>query len=90
MRNESCPIVSRNGKSRSKCGGGCNLLTPFLRLLVIAAALALLLPLFSPMLDHHFTERQTGHVHIYQRGLPVQHLQSYAIPPAQEEDLHQY
>lgn len=37
------------------------------------------------MLDHHFTERQTGHVHIYQIGLPVQHLHSYAIPHAHGE-----
>lgn len=34
------------------------------------------------MMDHHFAERQPGHVHIYASGVPVQHLHPYVIPHA--------
>ncbi len=55
------------------------LLRPKVLLPVIALALltALLLPLLGPLADHHFAERQPGHLHIYLAGVPIQHLHDH-------------
>ena len=36
----------------------------------LALLTALLLPLLGPLADHHFAERQPGHLHIYLAGVP--------------------
>ena len=46
-------------------------------LLTLAVLAALFLPLFGPLLDHHFTERQPVHAHIYLDGTAREHLHSY-------------
>ena len=53
-----------------------SLLRPKVLLAVTALALltALLAPLLGPLVDHHFAERQPGHVHLYLTGVPTQHL----------------
>ncbi len=38
---------------------------------------ALLLPPLGPLADHHFAERQPGHLHIYLAGVPIQHLHDH-------------
>lgn len=43
----------------------------------LALLAALLVPLLGPLADHHFAERQPGHVHIYVSGVPVQHLHDH-------------
>ena len=55
------------------------LLRPKVLLPVTALALltALLLPLLGPLADHHFAERQPGHLHIYLAGVPIQHLHDH-------------
>ena len=55
------------------------LLRPKVLLPVAALALltALLLPLLGPLADHHFAERQPGHLHIYLAGVPIQHLHDH-------------
>ena len=55
------------------------LLRPKVLLPVAALALltALLLPLLGPLADHHFAERQPGHLHIYLGGVPIQHLHDH-------------
>ena len=45
--------------------------------LTVAALAALFLPLFGPLLDHHFAERQPAHAHIYLEGTDLEHLHSY-------------
>ena len=40
----------------------------------LALLTALLVPLLGPLVDHHFAERQPGHLHLYLTGLPIQHL----------------
>lgn len=40
----------------------------------LALLTALLVPLLGPLVDHHFAERQPGHVHLYLTGVSVQHL----------------
>lgn len=46
----------------------------FLPLTALALLFAILTPLLGPLVDHHFAERQPGHVHLYLTGVPVQHL----------------
>ena len=55
------------------------LLRPKVLFPVTALALlaALLLPLLGPLADHHFAERQPGHLHIYLAGVPIQHLHDH-------------
>ncbi|GEM_PF-4915749 len=43
---------------------------------------ALLLPLFVPLADHHFPEREPGHLHIYPGGVAYAHAHPYALPHA--------
>ena len=43
----------------------------------LALLSALLLPLLGPLADHHFAERQPGHLHIYMAGVPIQHLHDH-------------
>lgn len=50
-----------------------------LRLLALTSACALLLPFYGAFLDHHFTERLPGHVHIYQVETPVEHIHPFEI-----------
>ena len=40
----------------------------------VALLTTLLVPLFGPLVDHHFAERQPGHMHLYLTGVPIQHL----------------
>ena len=47
------------------------------RTLAYAAALAMLLPLAGPLLDHHFAERHPGHTHVYLGQKVPGHLHSY-------------
>ena len=56
-----------------------SLLRPKVLLYLTALALltALLTPLLGPLVDHHFAERQPGHLHIYLAGVPVQHLHDH-------------
>lgn len=46
-------------------------------LLTAVALVALALPLFGPVLDHHFAERQPHHVHVYLGGPVPDHLHPY-------------
>ena len=46
-------------------------------MLTVAALTALFLPLFGPVLDHHFTERQPDHGHVYLDGPDHEHLHIY-------------
>ena len=48
-----------------------------LSLTALALLVALLTPLLGPLVDHHFAERQPGHLHIYLGGVPVQHLHDH-------------
>ena len=41
---------------------------------VLALLTTLLVPLLGPLVDHHFAERQPGHLHVYLTGIPTQHL----------------
>ena len=43
----------------------------------LALLTALLLPLLGPLADHHFAERQPGHLHVYPAGVPIQHLHDH-------------
>lgn len=56
-----------------------SLLRPKILLSLTALTLlaALLTPLLGPLVDHHFAERQPGHVHIYLGGIPIQHLHDH-------------
>ena len=49
-----------------------------MRVLLYGATAALLMALFFPLLgatvDHHFAERQPGHLHIFLAGTPTTHL----------------
>ena len=49
-----------------------------MRVLLYGATAALLMALFFPLLgatvDHHFAERQPGHLHIFLAGAPTKHL----------------
>ncbi len=64
-----------------------------LPLMTMAILSALLVPLFGPLVDHHFAERQPGHVHLYLTGVPTQHLHfheahhSHDSPPAGPSDV---
>lgn len=40
----------------------------------LALLTALLVPLLGPLVDHHFAERQPGHMHLYLTGVPIKHL----------------
>ena len=59
-----------------------------IRPILVIALYALLLPIFGPLLDHHFVERQHQHAHIYAAGRPAAHTHIYEIsgvhyhPPA--------
>lgn len=55
------------------------LLRPRILFPITALALlsALLIPLLGPLADHHFAERQPGHLHIYLSGVPIQHLHDH-------------
>lgn len=59
-----------------------------IRPILIIALYALLLPIFGPLLDHHFVEWQHQHAHIYAAGRPAAHSHIYEIsgghqhPPA--------
>lgn len=46
---------------------------------LIIALYALLLPIFGPLLDHHFVEWQHQHAHIYAAGRPAAHSHIYEI-----------
>ena len=46
-------------------------------LLTGVALVALALPLFGPVLDHHFAERQPHHVHVYLGGPVPDHVHPY-------------
>ncbi len=46
-------------------------------LLIVMALAASFLPLFGPLADHHFAERQPWHSHIYFDGPAHKHLHSY-------------
>ena len=46
---------------------------------LIIALYALLLPIFGPLLDHHFVEWQHQHAHIYAAGRPAAHTHIYEI-----------
>ncbi len=67
--------ISSLGVAMSNIRGRA-LLRPKVLLPVTALALltALLFPLLGPLVDHHFAERQPGHVHLYLTGAPSQHL----------------
>jgi hypothetical protein len=53
----------------------------FLRRLLLAIAVgALMLPVFGPMLEHHFAERQLDHVHIYSGPTVPDHVHPYETP----------
>lgn len=55
---------------------------------VVLALYALLLPVFGPLLDHHFVEWHQQHAHIYAAGRPAAHSHIYELagghshPPA--------
>lgn len=51
-----------------------------LGLLTVTATCALFLPFYGTFLDHHFSERLPGHVHIYQGETPVEHVHPYEDP----------
>ena len=64
------PMAGSGDKTES-----LNALTvPLLSVLAIAA---LLLPLVGPLLDHHFTERQPGHSHVYLGPIQTGHVHPY-------------
>ena len=50
-----------------------------IRPILIIALYALLLPIFGPLLDHHFVEWQHQHAHIYAAGRPAAHSHIYEI-----------
>lgn len=50
----------------------------FIRLLFLLAVLALGLPFWGPVLDHHFAERH--HVHILPGHLEMDHAHPYQMP----------
>ena len=60
-------------------GTTCNSFLEFAahHFLTVAALTALFLPLFGPLMDHHFAERQPGHAHIYLSNPAHNHLHSY-------------
>ena len=41
---------------------------------------ALLMPLFGPLLDHHFPERQPHHAHVYLGSVVPDHVHPYQAP----------
>ncbi|MFQ5344151.1 MAG: hypothetical protein ACE5F6_21625, partial [Anaerolineae bacterium] len=50
------------------------------QLVVVALAiLAILLPYYGPLLDHHFVERQPFHVHIYFGAARPEHTHPYQV-----------
>ena len=49
----------------------------FFPITALALLTALLIPLLGPLVDHHFAERQPGHLHLYLTGVPVQHLHDH-------------
>ena len=49
----------------------------FFPITALALLAALLIPLLGPLVDHHFAERQPGHLHLYLTGVPVQHLHDH-------------
>jgi hypothetical protein len=46
----------------------------------------LLLPLFGPLLDHHFAERQHDHVHVYPGRVTPDHAHPYEQPHSHFRD----
>ena len=60
-------------------GDTCNSFMEYVahHLFTVAAVTALFLPLFGPLLDHHFAERQPSHAHIYLDGPVYEHLHSF-------------
>lgn len=56
-----------------------------LRLLAVAAAIALFLSFYGPLLDHHFTERLAEHVHIYLGAVSAEHVHPYEVPHSHGE-----
>ena len=56
---------------------GSNPLIVLARLWLIVAFFALLLPLFGPIVDHHFAERRHDHGHIYLAIPAPDHVHSY-------------
>lgn len=48
--------------------GGSFLAVVLHRLVLIGGLLALFVPFFGPVLDHHFAERQPFHIHVYPSG----------------------
>jgi len=53
--------------------------------LLATALYALFLPFLGALLDHHFAERQPGHLHIYPGGVPVEHPHPYEATHAHGE-----
>jgi len=53
---------------------------PFQCLLIIVAVNSLFLPFYGFMADHHFTERQPSHRHIYTSGVHTRHIHPYEVP----------
>ena len=49
------------------------------RLFMAAAAYALFMPFFGPMLDHHFAERQHNHEHVYFGSAGAKHVHFYEL-----------
>ena len=50
------------------------------RLFLAITVGALLFPVFGPMLEHHFAERQFEHVHIYTGPTVPEHVHPYETP----------
>ena len=47
--------------------------TRMMRVFAYLAVLSLLTAILGPMMDHHFSDRQPGHAHIYPGGVAVDH-----------------
>ena len=47
--------------------------TRLMRAFAYLAVLSMLTAILGPMMDHHFSERQPGHAHIYPGGVAVDH-----------------
>ena len=57
--------------------------------LTATAPAALFLPLFGPMLDHHFAERQPGHGHVYFGSAIPDHSHPYEVSRFSRHHVHQ-
>ena len=50
------------------------------RLLIVVSLSVLFLPSFGPLMDHHLTERQHNHTHVYLGGVVPEHTHPYLVP----------